>query len=397
MHQSPRTVGESPTEAFSARGEPATAGGSGALGVEQRLQSGDPRTVAVWKALVAASEQYFASVYERLGVKLTPADLRGESFYNDQLPAVVARLDREGLLKESDGAKVVYPEGFENRDGEPLPMLVQKGDGGYLYATTDLAADLYRAQSLEATRLIYVVGLPQRQHFDMLTSVLREAGWISSDVAFEFVGFGSVLGGDGKMLRTRAGEAVKLTDLIEEAQSRAQSIIRAKAPALPSEEAKAIGRALGIGALKYADLSSDRVKDYVFDWERMLSFEGNTAPYLVNAYVRIQSIFRKAELAADTCAGPIRVTEPSERALVLLLSRYGLTLGVVAQTLQPHHMATYLYELARAFHAFYERCPVFKEGVSVEQRASRLALCRLVARTLKAGLATLGIETVEKM
>jgi len=366
------------------------------------LQGGDEPTVAVWRALVESSKQYFTGVYGRLNVLLTNDDIRGESFYNDRLPQVIARLEAEGHLKESQGAKVVYPEGFADREGEPMPMIVQKSDGGYLYATTDLAAAGFRVDELDATRIIYCIGLPQKQHVQMFTQTLRQCGWIDDGIQMDFAGFGSVLGKDKKMFKTREGGTVKLVDLIDEAEKRAYDVVKAKTQErgddLSEGDLNTIARVVGIGALKYADLSSDRVKDYVFDWDRMLSFEGNTAPYLINAYVRIQSIFRKGEVDVAALEGSaIAVAEPAERALVLLLSQYSGTLNSVAGSLEPHRMCNYLYELASAFHKFYEACPVLKDGVPPEVKASRLALCAAAASTLKAGLGLLGIETVDRM
>lgn len=366
------------------------------------LQAGDEKTVAVWRALVESSKAYFTGVYGRLNVLLVNDDVRGESFYNDRLPKVIERLEAEGNLKESQGAKVVYPEGFTDREGDPMPMIVKKSDGGYLYATTDLAAASFRVDELGANRIIYCIGLPQKQHVEMFTQVLRQCGWIGDDNEMDFAGFGSVLGPDKKMFKTREGGTVKLAALIDEAEKRAYDVVKTKTDErgddLSDDELKNIAHVVSIGALKYADLSSDRVKDYVFDWDRMLSFEGNTAPYLINAYVRIRSIFRKGGVETLQLDGSaIAVEEPAERALVLILSQFSMTVQSVAGSLEPHRMCNYLYELAAAFHKFYEACPVLKDGVLPEVKASRLALCAAVANTLKAGLELLGIETVERM
>lgn len=368
------------------------------------LQSGDEQTIAMWKQLVAATVRYLDGMYTRMGVKLTPQDICGESFYNAALPGVVERLATEGQLVEDAGAQCIFPKGYKNKDGDPLPMIVQKADGGYLYATTDLAAVLHRTQTLKATRLIYVVGLPQRTHFEMLTQVVTDLGWIGPGVRMQYVGFGSVLGADRKMLKTRSGESVKLVSLLDEAEQRASAVVRAKnaekaeGARLSEDEVLATGRAIGIGALKYADLSSDRIKDYQFDWDRMLAFDGNTAPYLVNAYVRIQSIFRKANIQAATLdSAALSVEADAERALLLQLVRYGSAVVSVADSLEPHRLCGYLYDVASAFHGFYEHCPVLKSDVPEAARASRLVLCELTARVLRDGLGLLGIRTVEQM
>lgn len=361
-----------------------------------KLQAGDEATLAVWRALVAQSNDYFETVYARMGVKLTRDDVRGESFYNDRLAGVVGRLDAGGHLQESQGARVVFPEGFTDRDGEPLPMIVQKSDGGYLYATTDLAAAVFRVDELNAARVIYVIGLPQRQHFEMFSTTLRHCGWVGDEVRLDYVGFGSVLGADKKMFKTRSGETVRLVDLLDEAEKRAAAAIAEKNPDLPAAEAATVAKAVGMGSLKYADLSGDRVKDYVFDWDRMLALDGNTAPYLLYSYARIRSIFRKGEIDFDAFAGEaVSVDEPTERGLVLQLLQFGSTVDSVAESLEPHRLCNYLYELATRYHRFFEACPVLKSGDAT--KASRLSLCKLTALTLERGLGLLGIDVVERM
>lgn len=361
-----------------------------------KLQGGDEETLAVWQKLVAASKTYFQSVYDRLGVELTQDDACGESFYNDRLPGVVDRLEQQGLLQESNGAKVVFAGDFKNQDGEPLPLIVQKSDGGFLYATTDLAAALYRTQDLGAGRVVYVIGQPQRQHFDMFTAVLDQADWLSDGVRLEFVGFGSVLGEDRKMFKTRSGDTVRLIDLIEESVARADRVIAEKNPELPADERADVAEAVGMGSLKYADLSGDRIKDYVFDWDRMLALEGNTAPYLLYSVARIHSIFRKGERDIDAFeVSRILIRHEAERALALQLMQFSRTVQSVAESLEPHRMCGYLYELATRYHRFFEGCPVLKaEG---ETRESRLALCKATASVLSVGLGLLGIRTVERM
>ncbi|MET8910185.1 arginine--tRNA ligase [Micromonospora sp. NPDC004551] len=358
------------------------------------LQGGDPATLRLWRLLVEQSERYFLTVYDLLDVTLTEGDFHGESSYNDLLGPVVEELDRLGLLRSSDGAACVFPPGSVGRDGEPLPLIVRKSDGGYGYPATDLAAIRHRTGTLGATRLLYVVGLPQRRHFEMVYAAAAQAGWLAPPARAEHVGFGSILGPDGRMLRSRAGGSVKLVGLLEEAVARATALARERNPELGEAEAAEVGRAVGIGAIKYADLSSDRHKDYVLDWERMLALDGNTAPYLQYAYSRIRSIFRRAGVAARPEAG-ISLAEPAERALALELVGFGAVVGEVAENLEFHHLTGYLSRLAAAFSAFYERCPVLRADEPV--RESRLVLCDLTARVLGQGLHLLGIRTPERL
>ncbi len=358
------------------------------------LQSGDPATLRLWEILVTESKAYFLTVYERLGVLLTEQDFFGESFYNDQLQSVVDELDRLGLLQVSDGARCVFPAGYKNRQGEPLPLIVQKTDGGFGYAATDLATIRRRLRVLGATRLLYVVGLPQRQHLEMIFETAREAGWLVPPARAEHVGHGSILGDDGKILRTRAGASVKLIDLLDEAIARATAIVAEKNPALDEQAREHVAKAVGIGAVKYADLSTQRTKDYVFDYDRMLSFEGNTAPYLQYAHARICSIFRRSGLEPPD-AKHVIVAEPAERALAIELLAFAGVVTEVAENLECHRLAQYLYGLASAFTDFYESCPVLRAGGDV--RASRLVLCDLTARTLKLGLGLLGIAAPDQM
>ncbi|AUX47481.1 arginyl-tRNA synthetase [Sorangium cellulosum] len=359
-----------------------------------RLQGGDEPTLALWRQLVRESMRYFESVYRRLGVTLTEADFAGESFYNPMLQDVLAELGQKGLTRESDGALCVFPAGFTGKGGDPLPLIVRKQDGGYGYATTDLAAIRYRLSTVGAQRIIYVVGAPQSQHFAMVFAAAREAGWLKPPARAEHVAFGSVLGADKKMFKTRAGDTVKLADLLDEAVERALKVVREKNP-LEAEAAEAVARSVGIGAVKYADLSSDRIKDYVFDWDRMLAFEGNTAPYLMYAHARIRSIFRKGGVELQRGAG-FTLIEPAERALALELLRFGAVVEDVAATLEPHRLCVYLYELAGSFTTFYERCPVLRAD-SEALRSSRLALCDLTAEVLAKGLGLLGIDAPERM
>ena len=359
------------------------------------LQSGDEATLRLWRMLITESQKYFLAVYRLLGAKLDENDFYGESYYNDQLESVVDELEELGLLRESEGAKCVFPEGFTGRDGEPLPLIVRKSDGGFGYPATDLATIRHRLRKLHATRLVYVVGLPQRLHLDMIFQTAREAGWLTPPARAEHIGFGSVLGSDGKILRTRAGASVKLVDLLEEAVNRASAIVAEKNPDLDAETRAAVAKAVGIGAVKYADLSTDRVKDYVFDYDRMLSFDGNTAPYLQYARARICSIFRKGGIEPPRDVPPLTLTEPTERALALQLLGFEGVVAQIVENLEFHRLAQYLYSLATAFTAFYENCPVLNaEG---EVRTARLVLCDLTARTLKLGLDLLGIESPDQM
>jgi arginyl-tRNA synthetase len=356
------------------------------------LQGGDPATVDLWLQLVAVSERYFLTVYDLLGVTLTSRDFLGESFYNDRLQPVVDELDAKGLLRVSDGALCAFPAGFTGRGGEPSPLIVRKRDGGFGYAATDLAALKYRVRELGADRLLYFVGSPQRNHFQMVFAVAREAGWLTGDVSAEHVAFGSILGPDGKMLKTRGGDLIKLVDLLEESVERATAVALAKSPGLAPAEAERVGRAIGIGAIKYADLSGDRISDYLFDWDRMLALTGNTGPYLQYAYARIRSIFAKAGAAEP---GPVVLTEPQEHELALELLAFAPVVTGVGESLEFHKLAGYLYELASTFSGFYEKCPVLTAPAGV--RESRLTLCDLTARTLRQGLDLLGISVLERM
>ena len=362
-----------------------------------QLQGGDADTLRLWKLLVAESARYFATVYEKLGVKLTHADLRGESVYNDLLASVVTRLRDAKLLVTDDGAEVVFPAGFTNRDNEPLPLIIRKQDGGYNYATTDLACVIDRVERLQATLMLYVVGTPQAQHLSMIETVAKDAGWLRESTRMAHVAFGSVLGSDRKMLKSRTGDSVKLVELLDEAVQRAEASIAEKNPELSPAERQKVARMIGIGAVKYADLSSDRIKDYVFDWERMLSFDGNTAPYLQYAHARICSIFRRAGTSRDAARQTTPVlSHPSERALALWLLQYDSAVWDALERYSPHRLCTYLYELSSRYTSFYEQCSVLKAESEV-MRDSRLALCDLTARILADGLQMLGIDAPEQM
>ncbi|HVZ72635.1 MAG TPA: arginine--tRNA ligase [Polyangia bacterium] len=362
-----------------------------------KLQSGDADTLALWRRLIEVSVEHFTALYTALGVTLKSSDVVGESAYNAVLADVVEELRKKGLAVESEGAICVFPPGFAGREGEPVPLIVRKQEGGYGYATTDLAAIRQRVLELGAKRVVYVVGSPQQQHLAMVFAVARLAGWAGDDVRLEHVAFGSVLGPDKKMLKTRAGDSVSLASLVEEAKTRAAAVVAEKTPDLPEAERARIAEAVGVGAVKYADLSNDRIKDYVFDWNRMLAFDGNTAPYLMYAHARIRSILRKAAESDDAGAAPgaIAVEAPQERALALALVQLEGALDRAAEGCHPHRICAYLYDLASAFTAFYEACPVLKaEGAT---RASRLALCEITARALALGLDLLGIAAPAQM
>lgn len=361
------------------------------------LQAGDPPTVALWQQLSDQSAVEMQAVYDRLGVMLTIADIVGESFYNPMLADVVTDLDRAGLLVESDGAKVVFPPGFVGREDDPLPLIVQNSQGGYNYATSDLACVRDRVSRIGATWLVYVVGAPQAQHLSMVFKVSEMAGWIAPPARAVHVPFGSVLGEDRKMFRTRSGDTFRLTDLIDEAIDRAEAKIAEKNPDIAGDERAEVARAVGLGAIKYADLSNDRIKDYVFSWDRMVAFEGNTAGYLQYAHARTRSILRRAAEAGHVVGGPIAVTEPAERSLALAILGFDAAVRDAIEKLGPHRLCTYLFDLAQALTSFYDACPVLRDDVAPAVRDSRLSLCDLTARVLSYGLDLLGISAPERM
>ena len=360
------------------------------------LQSGDPETLRLWRILVAESVRYFDEVYAKLGVLLTDDDIVGESFYNPMLPEVVNDLDALGLLVESDGARCVFPPGFTNRNGDPLPLIVQKSDGGYGYAATDLAAIRDRVTRLGATSILYVVGAPQAQHFEMCFAAASMAGWLHDDVRASHVSFGSVQGADHKILKTRAGDRIRLVDLLDEAVQRADAAIAEKNPDLDEDTRRSVATMLGIGAIKYADLSTDRQRDYVFDWERMLAFDGNTAPYLQYAHARIRSIFRRGNVGVPPAGTAPLITEPAERELALALLGFNDAFASSLSTWSPSRLCAYLFDLATTFTGFYENCPVLKAPTE-ELRRSRLALSDLTAHVLALGLGLLGISAPDQM
>jgi arginyl-tRNA synthetase len=364
-----------------------------------KLQGGDPDTLRIWRQLVELSKAYLHRIYGRLGVSLTDDDIRGESFYNDMLADTAEELAARGIAVISDGALCAFPPGFTGREDEPLPVIIRKSDGGYNYSTTDLATIRYRLNTLNVDRMIYVVGAPQALHFQMVFAVARQAGWLTEKIRTEHAQIGNVLGTDGKILRTRVGGTIKLSELLDEGVERAgQEFDNIEHDEPFAEPARAaIVEAVGIGAVKYADLSVARDSEYIFDFGRMIAFKGNTGPYLQYASARIRSIFRKGGLAPESAAGPIRLSHPAERVLALQLLGFGAAVELAGELAEPHKLCAYLYAVADAFTSFYENCPVLKDGVQPATRDSRLALCALALRTLETGLSLLGVPTPERM
>ncbi|HBC8868172.1 arginine--tRNA ligase [Proteus mirabilis] len=361
-----------------------------------RLQGGDEYCRTMWRKLVDITMQQNQLTYQRLNVTLTEDDIMGESLYNPMLPGIVADLKAKGLAVESEGATVVFLDEYKNKEGEPMGVIIQKKDGGYLYTTTDIACAKYRHEQLHANRVLYYIDSRQHQHLMQAWTIVRKAGYIPDSMSLEHHMFGMMLGKDGRPFKTRSGGTVRLTDLLDEAHERALTLIREKNPDMDEEELNNIARVVGIGAVKYADLSKNRTTDYIFDWDLMLSFEGNTAPYMQYAYTRVASIFKRAEIDESALTQPILLTQPHEKQLALRLVQFDETITQVAREGTPHVMCAYLYDLAQSFSGFYENCPILSaEDDNVRQ--SRLKLARLTARTLKQGLETLGIETVDRM
>jgi len=359
------------------------------------LQAGDPETRRLWGILVHESVTYFAEVYTKLDITLAPEDVVGESYYNDMLEDVVTDLDKAGLLVESGGALCVFPPGFTNRDGEPLPLIVQKRDEGFGYAATDLAAVRDRVRNLEGDELLYVVGAPQAQHFEMIYAVARLAGWLPEHVRCEHVAFGNVLGPDRKMFKSRSGETVKLVGLLDEAIERAYAALEERQSDLSESERRHLATQVARAAVKYADLSTERSRDYIFDLDRMIAFEGDTGPYLQYAHARLRSIFRRLGSSWDSRAATFALEAPAERQLALGLLAFPEAFELALAGLQPHRLCVYLFDLAQRFTSFYEACPVLAAEGAL--RDERLALCELTSRTLSLGLSLLGIEAPDQM
>ncbi|EGM2332933.1 arginine--tRNA ligase [Salmonella enterica] len=362
-----------------------------------KLQSGDTYFREMWRKLVDITMTQNQITYDRLNVTLTRDDVMGESLYNPMLPGIVADLKAKGLAVESEGATVVFLDEFKNKEGDPVGVIIQKKDGGYLYTTTDIACAKYRYETLHADRVLYYIDSRQHQHLMQAWTIVRKAGYVPDSVPLEHHMFGMMLGKDGKPFKTRAGGTVKLADLLDEALERARRLVAEKNPDMPADELEKLANAVGIGAVKYADLSKNRTTDYIFDWDNMLAFEGNTAPYMQYAYTRVLSVFRKADIDEQALASaPVIISEDREAQLAARLLQFEETLTVVAREGTPHVMCAYLYDVAGLFSGFYEHCPILSaENDAV--RNSRLKLAQLTAKTLKLGLDTLGIETVERM
>ncbi|WP_455843740.1 arginine--tRNA ligase [Pantoea agglomerans] len=361
-----------------------------------KLQGGDEYCRSMWKKLVDITMSQNQLVYDRLNVTLTRKDVMGESLYNDMLPGIVADLREKGLAVTSEGATVVFLDEFKNKEGEPMGVIIQKKDGGYLYTTTDIACAKYRFETLHADRVLYYIDSRQHQHLQQAWTIVRKAGYVPESVPLEHHAFGMMLGKDGRPFKTRSGGTIRLADLLDEAVERAHSLVSEKNPEMSAQELKDLSEVVGIGAVKYADLSKSRTTDYIFDWDNMLAFEGNTAPYMQYAYTRVLSVFRKAGIDADSLSGDIVLTEEREAQLATRLLQFEEVITQVARDGTPHVMCAYLYDLAGQFSGFYEHCPILSaEDENIRQ--SRLQLAALTAKTLKQGLDTLGIKTVERM
>ena len=362
-----------------------------------KLQNGDDDALAMWKRFIDISVAHSEEVYSKLNVTLKHSDIYAESAYNKALPGIIKTLKDKGLAVENQGAQVVFLDDMIDKEGDPLGMIVQKSDGGFLYSTTDLAAVDYRCNTLMADRCLYFIDARQSLHMKQVYAVSRKAGFATDHCTLEHHAFGTMMGEDGKPFKTRSGDTIKLSALLDEAVVRAMQLLSDKASDLSSAESAEAARKIGIGAVKYADLAKTRTNDYIFSWDSMLSFEGNTAPYLQYAYTRIKSIFRKANLNAEFITGEIIATEPAEKALTLKLLQFGEAIDQVALDAYPHQLCSYLYELSSLYMKFYEVCPILRSDISVEIRNSRLQLSNVSATTLRSGLDLLGIEVMERM
>lgn len=360
------------------------------------LQAGDERTLRLWDQLLGLSKTYFNGIYRMLDVTLSDEHLAGESSYNGVLAAICEELQSKGIAVMSQGALCVFPVGFTGREGRPMPLIIRKSDGGYGYGTTDLATIKYRVEELKADRILYVIGAPQHLHLQMVFATAREAGWLPDDVEPVHVQIGNVLGDDGKILKTRSGTPIRLMALLQEAVLRASAVVDTARPDLDAQTRADIAQQVGIGAVKYADLSVAHNSEYAFDFDRMLSLTGNTGPYLQYAAARIRSIFRRASLDPDLAIGPILIGQPTERALAVILLDFGSIVAEVGASLEPHRLCGYLFDLAQALTAFYEHCPVLK-AEDEATRSSRLALIAVTLRVLTQGLDLLGVRSPERM
>lgn len=368
-----------------------------ARGYVVKLQGGDERINDLWKQFRQTSLHHSEEIYQRLGVTLTAEDVCGESFYNDDLNNVVDSLTQQGLLTEDQGAHVVFLDELADKEGNPSVVIVQKSDGGFNYATTDLAAIRHRTSNLNADRIMIFVDARQSLHFKQVITTAKKAGFLPGKTDMAHIAFGAMLGEDGKPFKTRDGGTVKLVQLLEEAVQRAELIIAEKDPDLDQDERKIVAEKVGIGAIKYADLCKTRTNDYVFNWDTMLSFEGNTAPYLQYAYTRLQSIFRKAGVEPESLSNEIALDDVAEKNLALQCMRLSEVFDQMSKEVYPHLLCNYLYELASLTMAFYEACPILKEGVPETTKHSRLRLCHAASVTLSTGLSILGIDVMEKM
>lgn len=362
-----------------------------------RLQSGDAEMLKLWQQFKDISLKHSTEIYEQLNVTLNDEDVRGESFYNDDLAPLVKELQDQGLASESEGAQVVFLQELADKDGNPSPVIIQKQGGGFLYATTDLAALRYRVKTLHANRIMYFIDARQSLHMQQVFTIARKAKFADENLSLEHLAFGTMMGNDGKPFKTRTGGTVKLAELLTEAVERAGNLVRERSTDLMDSEITEIARKVGIGSVKYSDLSKTRTNDYIFSWESMLSFEGNTAPYMQYAFTRVQSIFRKAVVTPESLQSAIVIGTEQEKTLAIKLLQFSEVLDQVAREALPHLLCTYLYEIASLYMTFYEACPILKEGIEPEIRDSRLRLCHLVARTIEQGLELLGIEVMEKM
>ncbi|KGK00378.1 arginine--tRNA ligase [Thalassotalea sp. ND16A] len=362
-----------------------------------KLQGGDSECLTLWKQFIDISIHHSEEIYQALNVTLTRDDIMGESAYNPDLPNVISELMAKGIAVEDQGAKVVFIKEMANKDGDPSVFIVQKSGGGYLYATTDLSACRYRSTDLAADRIIIFTDARQALHFKQVEITARNAGFLPATTGYDHCPFGMMMGDDGKPFKTRTGGTIKLAELLEEAVSRASELMAEKIADFSEAERNEIARKVGIGAVKFADLSKNRTSDYIFNWKTMLSFEGATAPYLQYAFTRIQSIFKKAGIDGTTLSNDMIIAEPQEKALAVKLMQFEEVLDAVISECTPNLLCNYLYELASLYMSFYEACPILKDGIAEETKLSRLRLCNVIARTLEQGLDVLGIEVMDRM
>ena len=362
-----------------------------------RLQSGDDEILKLWQKFKTISLHHSTEIYQQLNVTLTDNDVRGESFYNNDLAPVVKDLQAQNLAVESEGAQVVFLPELADKDGNPSPVIIQKQGGGFLYSTSDIAALRYRVKELHANRIMYFIDARQSLHMQQVFTIARKAKFVTDDVSLEHLAFGTMMGNDGKPFKTRSGGTVKLAELLTEAVERADNLVRERSTELNETEISEVARKVGIGSVKYSDLSKTRTNDYIFSWDSMLSFEGNTAPYMQYAFTRVQSIFRKAGIAPESLQNIIVINTDQEKALAIKLLQFSETLDQVAREAMPHLLCTYLYEVASLYMSFYEACPILKDGIEPSVRDSRLRVCHLVARTIEQGLNLLGIEVMDRM